>query len=332
MSRPRVVSVLAGVLGVGAGLAFLGWRALHEAPPAGAGGSVDVRIESGEGLRTIAARLEESELVVSASRFRWLARLRGEDRGIHAGTYRFERGASPGTILDDLVTGRVRLERLTIPEGWRLDQIAAEAEKALGVPADSVRVVAASEEWRERLECPAATLEGYLYPETYFFPDGVTAEEVVRAMTDRFLEVWEEVDRDHASDLDRHQAVTLASIIEAETSVDSERTRIAAVYSNRLKEGWRLEADPTVRYALGKFTGRLYYKHLDVESPYNTYRNQGLPPGPIAAPGEASLRAALSPLEPCDDFYFVASRDGGHVFSKTKREHDRAKREFRGGG
>jgi hypothetical protein len=136
-------------------------------------------------------------------------------------------------------------------------------------------------------------------------------------------------DRERALDLDRHQAVTLASIVESETGVPSERSHVAAVTINRLREGWKLEADPTVRYGLGLFTGRLYYKHLDEDTPYITYRVAGLPPGPIGSPGRDALQAVLEPLEPCDDFFFVASGDGGHVFSETKAAHDRAVAEYR---
>ena len=122
--------------------------------------------------------------------------------------------------------------------------------------------------------------------------------------------------------LDRHEIVTLASIVEAETGIPSERPRIAAVYLNRLADEWKLQADPTVRYALGKYErDRVFYKDLTVESPYNTYWVKGLPPGPIASPGYASLEATLSPLVPCEDFFFVAAGNRGHVYSKTLREH-----------
>src|SRR5690606_4506736 len=128
---------------------------------------------------------------------------------------------------------------------------------------------------------------------------------------------------------DRHDLVTLASIVEAETPLSAEKPRVAAVYWNRLHNGWKLQADPTVRYGLGHWGERVYYKHLDMDTPYNTYLHAGLPPGPIGSPGEEALAAVLAPLTPCDDFYFVASGRGGHVFSRTKAEHDRAVRAAR---
>ena len=329
----RWLAALAAIsIGLIVVVAIVGWVRLHEAPraPEGPAEPVAFRVEPGEGFAHVARRLEEEGLVVSAQRFEILARIVGLDRDIRSGTFLFTVGTPPRTILDDLVTGKVRLLGFTVPEGWRLDQIAAEAESTLGTPAAEFLAAASDSARRAELGCASTTLEGYLFPETYRFPDGVGAAEVVAAMTDRFVAEWEALEGDPPQELDRHGVVTLASIVEAETSVPEERPRVAAVYLNRLERGMRLQADPTVRYALGRFHGRLYYKHLDVESPYNTYSVYGLPPGAIAAPGRAALQAVLAPLEPCDDLYFVASGDGGHIFSRTKAEHDRAKRVARG--
>jgi UPF0755 protein len=221
------------------------------------------------------------------------------------------------------------LLRFTIPEGWRLEQIADEAEEVLGVSSEGFRQAASDSTLAASLGCPADSVEGYLFPETYLFPDGAAPEEVVRTMTRRFVEVFGSLSGELPPGLSRHDVVTLASIVEAETKVPGERAHVAAVYLNRLKQGWRLQADPTIRYALGRFRGRLYYKHLDVQSPYNTYRRKGLPPGAIGNPGQGSLQAVLAPLEPCDDLFFVANGNGGHIFSRTKAEHDRARREVR---
>jgi len=309
----------------GLGLLFA-WRALHEAPPASPE-SVPVvfRVEPGEGFAAIARRLEEQGLAVSARRLRILARLTRSDRAIRSGTYLIPTGTAPDVLLDDLVAGRVRLHRLTVPEGWRIAQIARATEDALDIPAEKLLAAAADSTWRARIECPAETLEGYLFPDTYYFPDGVTADDVVDAMLHRFEEVWVSLPPERPEGLDRHGVVTLASIVEAETGLDEEKPHVAAVYLNRLKIGWKLQADPTVRYGLGYFTGRLYYKHLDIPSPYNTYANYGLPPGPIGAPGREALLAVLRPLDPCDDLFFVASGNGGHVFSRTREEHSLAK-------
>ena len=290
---------------------------------------VEFRIEAGEGLAAVAERLEDEGLVRSAVRLRILARLTRRDRAIQAGTYGVERGTSPLALLDELTKGRVLLRRVTVPEGWRVAQIAAEVERALGVPAAEIESEASSEARRSALGCPAPTLEGYLYPDTYRFPDEATAADVVDSMTERFLEIWYGIAGHAQGKIDRHAMVTLASIIEAETSLAEERPRVSAVYHNRLQRGMLLQADPTVRYGLGRFEGRLYYKHLEDDSPWNTYRFPGLPPGPIGSPGRTALKAALTPLMPCDDLYFVASGSGGHVFSRTKAEHDRAVREAR---
>jgi UPF0755 protein len=257
-----------------------------------------------------------------------LARLRGADRAIRKGTYAFVRGADPRTILDDLVEGRVLARRITIPEGWRLPQIAAEIQRVLGNPKEEILREASSAERITRSEARGSTLEGYLFPETYFFEDGITSAAIVDEMLARFEEVWVEVSSGLDSiplGLDRHDVVTLASIVEAETGVPSERSRIAAVYLNRLRIGMKLQADPTVRYAIGKYEGDVLYIDLESKSPYNTYYVAGLPPGPIAAPGREALAATLRPLAGSEDLYFVASAQGGHVFSRTLAEHDRAK-------
>jgi UPF0755 protein len=326
----RALRLVAIVLALGAAVAAglrTGWLLLLEAPAIAPGSAapVELTIESGERLASVAARMEEAGLIVSAHRFELLARLTRADRSMHAGTYQFAPGTAPREILRDMVDGNVRLQRITLPEGWRLAQIAEEVERELGVPADSVRAAAADPALRAALDCPAETLEGYLFPETYYFPDGVSARQIVTAMVHRFDDVWTTLPPSPHAGLTRHDVVTLASIVEAETRIPSEKPRIAAVYLNRLERGWKLQADPTVRFGIEQFTGRLYYRHLDIDTPYNTYLHEGLPPSPIGAPGRSSLLAVLQPLEPCDDLYFVASGNGGHVFSRTGEEHIQAK-------
>jgi UPF0755 protein len=319
------IAALAAGTVAGLGLLFA-WRALHEAPRvAGEPVPVVFRVEPGEGFAAIAHRLEAKGLAVSARRLRILARLTRSDREIRAGTYLIPIGTAPDVLLDDLVAGRVRLHRLTVPEGWRVAQIAREAEDVLGIPAEDFLAAAADSVRRSGVGCPTETLEGYLFPDTYYFPDGITGADVVDAMLHRFEEVWATLPEELPEGMDRHGAVTLASIVEAETGLDEEKPRVAAVYLNRLRIGWKLQADPTVRYGIGLFTGRLYYKHLDIASPYNTYANEGLPPGAIGAPGRAALRSVFEPLDPCDDLFFVASGGGGHVFSRTVEEHSLAK-------
>jgi len=307
---------------------------LHEAPPAPSGEAepVEFRVEAGEGFGRVARRLETAGLAVSERRLRILARLTHSDREIRAGTYLFTPGTAPDRILDDLVEGNVLLRKVTVREGWRLDQIAEEVEQALGIPAQELLEAAADPRRREALGCTAPNLEGYLFPDTYLLPDDATAGDVVDAMTRRLEEVWATLRGAPDELLDRHAVLTLASIVEAETALPEEKPRIAAVYLNRLRKNWKLQADPTVRYGLERFRGRLYYKHLAIDTPYNSYLHAGLPPGPIGAPGRESLQAVLEPLTPCEDFYFVASGEGGHIFSRTREEHVRAKEMARSGG
>jgi UPF0755 protein len=183
---------------------------------------------------------------------------------------------------------------------------------------------------RARLDVPTPTLEGYLYPATYTFQEGTTARAAVAEMVSRFERAWrpEWTQGLQALALSRHAAVTLASIVEREAVKPEERPVIAAVYYNRLKKGMRLEADPTVQYALGRHTDRVLYRDLDVESPYNTYRRAGLPPGPIGSPGGPSLAAAASPAR-VPYLFFVAHPDGHHEFRTTFAEHLVAVREAR---
>jgi UPF0755 protein len=185
-------------------------------------------------------------------------------------------------------------------------------------------------EVRRRREIPAPSLEGYLFPDTYRVPWGAGAPDIVRQMLSRTDEAFAAyLDRCAAMGWTPHEVLTMASIIEAEARVGEERSLISAVYHNRLRRGMRLEADPTVAYAMGGYRGRLLYRDLEIDSPYNTYRNGGLPPGPICSPGAASIRAALYPDPDSDALYFVARGDGSHVFSRTLEEHERAVRAAR---
>jgi UPF0755 protein len=173
----------------------------------------------------------------------------------------------------------------------------------------------------------AESLEGYLFPDTYFVDANSGAEDLIRRMVGQCLQVVAQLalQREPPFDYSIHELLTLASIVEAEVMIDSERPRVAAVFLNRLKIGWKLQADPTVRYALDKYGVKLTLDDLEVESDYNTYLHHGLPPGPICNPGEASIRAVFEPLEECQDLFFVATGMGDHIFSRTEAEHLRAR-------
>lgn len=292
-----------------------------------------VVIPKGATFREATDSLASAGLIGSPRLFRLFAKLSGRDRAIKAGTYVLEPGASWGALLDDLVKGRSLVYSVTIPEGWALAQTLALVERELHVDGDSLEAAVRDTALLRRLDVPTPTVEGYLFPATYVFPAGTGARTVVEEMVRRFEQVWTDEWSRRAAEIgmSRHDVVTLASIVEKEVRHAEERPVVAAVYHNRLKRGMRLQADPTVQYALGKHVSRVLYRDLLVESPYNTYRVAGLPPGPIAAPGEASLRATLWPAQ-VPFLFFVATPDGHHVFRETFREHAEAIRAIRGGG
>jgi UPF0755 protein len=252
--------------------------------------------------------------------------MRGGDRGIRAGTYALHKDAGWGYVLGELRSGRAIIHVVTIPEGFSLSQIAATVSSKLSQPVDSVEAAARDTALLHRLDIPVPTAEGYLFPDTYTFMDGTTARVAVDAMVKRFEQVWkpEWTARLDTIHLSRNDVMALASIVEKEARLPQERPVIAAVYMNRLHAGMLLQADPTVQFALGKHVARVYYKDLDVDSPYNTYKYKGLPPGPIASPGRASIEAALFPAN-VPYVYFVAFPDGHHEFRVNLKDHEAAK-------
>jgi UPF0755 protein len=288
-----------------------------------------VTIPRGAGVAAVAETLAARALVPSADAFRFYARVSGRDRRIQAGTYEIPRGLGVREVLRILTTGRPAEERLVLAEGLMLVEVAAAVERQLGIPAESVLIAARDSGLRARIGTPGVTLEGYLYPSTYHVAAGATARRVVRRMVEEFESRWKpEWDRRlDTLDLSRHDVVTLASIIEGEVRYGPDRRFVSSVYHNRLRRGMRLQADPTVIYALGT-RRRLYEKDYLTPSPYNTYLVDGLPPGPIAQPSAESLEAALYPA-PTDFLYFVARSDGKHVFSRTLGEHTAAVRRVR---
>ena len=291
----------------------------------GGAGTVRVVIPPGATFRVAADSLARAKVIRSARLFRTYASISGHDRRIHAGTYLMSRGMSWGAVLDALTKGTGLIHTVTIPEGYAISDIAPLLERALGVEQDSVLAAVRDSTLRERLDVPTPTIEGYLFPDTYTFADGTSARAAVETMVRRFEQVWDPAwnERLQAMAMTRHDIVTLASIVEKEAKLPQERPVIAAVYLNRLRTGMRLQADPTVQYARGTHAARLYYKDLRVDSPYNTYEHAGLPPGPIASPGKASIVASLFPAAVAYR-YFVAHPDGHHEFNVDYRSHERA--------
>jgi UPF0755 protein len=295
--------------------------------------SVDVVLESGLSARSMFSRLQAAGVLRHPLLLRAWLRLQGGSDALHAGEYRFDEPITPLGLVRRLRAGDVLLYSVTIPEGLTLDEVIDRIGQAgFGTPV--LLGTAFSDTSAIRGLDPQATdLEGYLFPETYMFPRDVSPEEIARAMVERFREMVEPDFLAAAKEqgLTLREAVTLASLIEKETSVSDERPMIAGVFHNRLKRGMRLQCDPTVTYALrrsGREVERLSRKDLAFKSPWNTYRVSGLPPGPIASPGWASLQAAVAPIEG-NALYFVAAPNGGHRFSDDLASHEKAVAEWR---
>jgi len=299
---------------------------------AGDGETVRVRVPGGSGVGAVADTLADRGLIGWPLGFRLYVRYRGADRSIKPGTYDLERGASWGALIDRLTGGDVVTHRFTIPEAWTAAQIAERVAALLDIPVDSVLTIVHDTASATRYDVPGPTLEGYLYPATYRVPDGATLEQVLRTMVSTYHRAWSSGLRARADSvgMSEREVVTLASIVEAEARVWTERDTIAAVYRNRLDRRMRLQADPTVQYALGERQSRLLYAHIDevADHPYNTYRIDGLPPGPIGSPSRDAIVATLYPAD-VDFIFFVARPDGTHIFTRTLAQHNAARREVR---
>lgn len=296
----------------------------------GSGAAARVVIPSGVTFRAAADSLRRVGLISSSRLFRAYASLSGRDRALKPGTYVLARNLSWGELIDALTEGRGLVHTFTIPEGYAIADMTPAIQRSTGVVPESLMVAVRDSSLRARVGALGPTLEGYLFPDTYTFPDGASARAIVGALVRRFEDIWKpEWDAQlSVRALNRHELVTLASIVEKEARRAEERPVIAAVYLNRLRRGMRLQADPTVQYAIGRHVDRVLYKHLEIDSRYNTYRYAGLPPGPIGSPGAASLLASLYPAN-VPFLYFVAHPDGHHEFRTTFAEHAAAVRAVR---
>ncbi len=269
--------------------------------------------------------MKGEQLIRSRWAFLWLGKTRDIDRKIRPGEYELDASLSSQEILAKLLSGRVVLHPVTIPEGYNLAQIADVLSTQQVTDAKEFTKLVRDRAFIATLGIEADSLEGYLFPETYSFPRGTKAREVIKAMVDGLHRVWSAEMQEQAArlKLSLHQVLTLASVIEKETGSKEERELIAAVFHNRLRKKIPLQSDPTVIYGLPAFDGNIHKRDLSILSPYNTYRVQGLPPGPIASPGAHSLRAALFPAQ-ASYLYFVSRNDGTHQFSSTLTEHNQA--------
>jgi UPF0755 protein len=286
---------------------------------------VYVDIPHGASQRTIARTLAENGVVRSSIGFEALCRGKGR-RTLEAGEYFFNQPVTAFQVFDALANGKVYVKELIIPEGFTMFDIADAAAREGFLTRDEFLAAARDPSLIRDVAPDAPSLEGFLFPATYEFPRHVSGKDMTSSMVRHFRQVWATLPASTAPKIRGPQdVVTLASLVERETPRPEERPHVAGVFENRLRIGQALQCDPTVAYALmlaGQYTGKLDGNDLHYPSPYNTYHNRGLPPGPIANPGEASLRAALDPL-PTDDLYFVANTEGGHFFSKTLKEHNK---------
>jgi UPF0755 protein len=305
-----------------AGFEVWSLRRFAHAPLVAGEVTATVLLPPGESFRRFATRLSRQGLVASPRRLEWLARFRGVAHRVQAGEYEIHADQTPVELLEMLVAGRVKQYPFTVPEGLTCREIAARLGAGGLLAADAFVAATAAPQLLAATGTPGPTLEGYLLPETYQLRRGITAEELVGQMVAQMARVWT-AERQAAADqlgLSRHQVLTLASIIEKETGRAEERPLISGVFHNRLRQGMRLQSDPTVIYAVEGFDGNLTRAHLETDTPYNTYTRHGLPPGPIANPGVAAIDAALAPT-PTDALYFVSRNDGSHQFSTTMEEH-----------
>ena len=311
----------------GAAAAWWGRRMLHAPYRGFDAAEVFVEIPQGTGVAAIGDRLAESGVVRHAMLFRVAARLSGAERTLQAGEYRFADAAPPTAIVDRLARGDVYTHAVTFREGLTMWEMAEVFESGgLGTRDDFLRE-ARDVSSISAIDPEASSLEGYLFPDTYQLPRAAGAKGTVDAMVEGFLRAFDADLRAAAAarGLGVREAVTIASLVERETAAPDERPIVSAVYQNRLRIGMGLQCDPTVIYALllaGRWNGNLTRENLRIDSPYNTYRYAGLPPGPIAAPGRASLEAAVKPAA-VPYLYFVSRNDGTHAFATTLAEHNR---------
>jgi len=294
---------------------------------------VEIKVERGEPLSSVIRKLKEAKVISNKTLFSLWATLTAREKKIHWGLYRFDPPIAPAEILDRMVHGRGVFRRVMIPEGLTVNQTAAVLAQA---------GIVDQEQFLERAEDPALLkslhleetgIEGYLFPDTYYFVPFVTEKDILVTMVERFRKAFTQAASQQSEDfgLTLHEVVTLASLVEKESGLEAERPLISAVFHNRLRSNMPLQSDPTVIYGIKNFSGNLTRKDLQTPSAHNTYLIQGLPPTPICNPGLSALRAALNPAT-VPYLYFVSKNDGSHFFSVTMAEHNRAVRLYQTDG
>lgn len=315
--------LLAGLAGGAAGAGLAWFRAALE-PARSEAAPEDFVVAPGASLKNVAASLARRGVIRDARAFEWLARWQEQAGRLQVGEYELSAAMPADEILAMLVEGRVKTYEVSLPEGLTAREVAERMALAGIVDREAFLAVVEAPGAAERFGVEGPGLEGYLFPETYRFPRGLRAEAVVGVLIEHFHDAWAGLaDAAAARELSMREVVTLASIVEKETGAASERPLIASVFHNRLARGMRLESDPTTIYGIEDFDGNLRRRDLeDGSNPYNTYKVEGLPPGPIANPGVEALRAVVDPAS-SPYLFFVSRNDGTHVFSRSFAEHER---------
>jgi len=318
-------AVVVGLLG----LLLEGWWILSVPGPLRSSARV-VDVPPHMGVIDVAEVLDEAGVIRSRVGFVLLALARGSFRSLKAGEYRIPQGSNTVRVLEQIAGGQVLQHVVVFPEGGTLAELARQLQAERLASVQDILRVAKDVVFLKTLDIPADSLEGYLFPDTYQFVKGMTPEEILARMVARMREKLspELLGEASARNFSLHQVLTLASIIEKEAVESSEMPLISAVFWNRIKRDMPLQADPTVQYAVGKDRKRLTREDLQVDSPYNTYRRQGLPPGPIASPGRAAIQAAVRPAR-VNYLYFVALDDRFHTFSTNLADHNAAVARYR---
>ena len=291
--------------------------------------SVTIKIRLGTSFNKIVTILLDSNVICHEKEFIFTAKLFRKTNQLKAGKYQFYKNTSNYNVLSILSEGKFAAERVTIPEGVDARRIASILQRIVEIDSITFINLVHDSTTIHEYNINAHSLEGYLYPDTYQFPWGMSERQILHSMIAEFnKQVPDSLhSRAHEMGFSFNEILTLASIIEGEAVLDDERNIISAVYHNRLRRGMRLQADPTIQYLIADSPRRLLNRDLEIDSPYNTYLYAGLPPGPISNPGIKSIYAALYPAD-VPYLYFVARGDGGHVFSTTLAQHNRAKVEF----
>jgi UPF0755 protein len=292
-----------------------------------------IKIDEGDNLNIISRKLKEARIIQDRIGFKLMVVVFKKSTCLSYGWYKFKKYEDPGEILKSLIKGRRLTVKVAIPEGLKVNETiyAFRRHKDADIDIPKLKTLVSDTNFIKTLGINQPTMEGYLFPDTYIFYKGEKPENIIKKMVSKLFEVVKPSQKFKIKSMEfsAHEILTIASMVEREAMVDREKPIIASVIYNRLEENMPLQIDATVLYALGMHKTRVMYKDLKVKSPYNTYRNRGLPPGPIASPGFQSIMAALHPSR-TNYLYYVATGKGDHIFSETYKEHVNAKKKVRG--